>query len=47
MFNSRFFAALLIAATAVGCDKAAPPLSEARPVRTVTVEKGQKARSYR
>ena len=40
MFNSKFFAAVLIAATAAGCDKAAPPLSEARPVRIVTVEKG-------
>jgi RND family efflux transporter MFP subunit len=40
MFNSRFLAAALIAATAAGCEKAAPPLSEARPVRTVTVEKG-------
>jgi RND family efflux transporter MFP subunit len=40
MFNSKLFAAALIAATAAGCDKAAPPLSEARPVRTVTVDKG-------
>jgi RND family efflux transporter MFP subunit len=40
MFNSRFLVAALIATTVAGCEKAAPPLSEARPVRTVTVEKG-------
>ena len=38
MFNSRFLAAALIAGSVAGCDKGAPPLSEARPVRAVTVE---------
>ncbi len=40
MFKSRIAAAALIAATVAGCDKAPPPVSEARPVRTVTVEQG-------
>ena len=40
MFKSRIAAAALIAATVAGCDKASPPISEARPVRTVTVQHG-------
>ena len=40
MFKSRIAAAALIAATLAGCDKTTPPTSEARPVRTVTVEQG-------
>jgi RND family efflux transporter MFP subunit len=40
MFKSRIAAAALIAATVAGCDKTTPPISEARPVRTVTVEQG-------
>lgn len=32
-------AAILIAATVAGCDKPAPPTPQARPVRTVTVER--------
>ena len=40
MLKSRIAAAALIAATVTGCDKAAPPVSEARPVRTVTVQQG-------
>jgi len=39
MFISRIVAAILIAATAAGCDQAAPPSTQARPVRTVTVER--------
>jgi multidrug efflux pump subunit AcrA (membrane-fusion protein) len=30
----------LIAATVTGCDKPVPPISQARPVRTVAVERG-------
>lgn len=33
-------ATILFAATVMGCDKPAPPTSQARPVRTVTVEHG-------
>jgi RND family efflux transporter MFP subunit len=33
-------AAILIAATVAGCDQPAPPTPQARPVRTVTVERG-------
>lgn len=33
-------AAILIAATAAGCDEPAPPTAQARPVRTITVERG-------
>ncbi|NJO36506.1 MAG: hypothetical protein HC871_01430, partial [Rhizobiales bacterium] len=33
-------AAILIAATVTGCDQPAPPAPQARPVRTVTVERG-------
>src|SRR5690242_1211357 len=38
MSTSRIVIAALIAATVAGCDKPAPPASQARPVRTVTVE---------
>jgi RND family efflux transporter MFP subunit len=37
MPKSRILWAALIAATAMGCDKPAPPTPQARPVRTVTV----------
>ena len=37
MFKSRIAAAAQIAATVAGCDKTTPPISEARPVRTVAV----------
>jgi membrane fusion protein, multidrug efflux system len=40
MLKSRIVAAALMAATVAGCDKASPPISEARLVRTVTVEHG-------
>ena len=40
MFKSQIAAAALIAATVAGCNRTSPPLSEARPVRTVTVEHG-------
>ena len=40
MFKSQIAAAALIAATITGCNQAAPPISEARPVRTVTVHEG-------
>jgi RND family efflux transporter MFP subunit len=40
MFKHQMLWAALIAATVTGCDKAAPPTSPARPVRTVTVERG-------
>jgi len=40
MFNARIFAAALIAATLMGCHDQAPPAAQARPVRTVTVERG-------
>ncbi len=40
MFKLQILAAALIAATVAGCDKPAPPAAEARPVRTVTVERG-------
>jgi membrane fusion protein, multidrug efflux system len=41
MFKSRIasLTAILIAASVMGCEKATPPRSEARPVRTVTVER--------
>jgi membrane fusion protein, multidrug efflux system len=39
MFVFRIVAAALIAATVTGCDKKAPSSSQARPVRTVTVER--------
>jgi RND family efflux transporter MFP subunit len=40
MFNSRILAAALIIVTLTGCHEKAPPTVEARPVRTVTVERG-------
>ena len=40
MSKPRICAAALIAATVTGCDKPAPPTAQARPVRTVTVERG-------
>ena len=43
MFKSRIAAAALIAATVAGCDKTTPPISEARPVRTVAVRQGAEA----
>jgi len=40
MFKSKILAAALIAATLTGCDKPAPPAAQARPVRTIAVERG-------
>ena len=40
MFKPQILCAALIVATITGCDKPAPPTSQARPVRTVTVERG-------
>jgi RND family efflux transporter MFP subunit len=40
MFKSQIVAAALIAATVTGCDKPAPPIAQARPVRTIAVERG-------
>ena len=40
MSKLSILAAALIATTVAGCDEPAPPTSEARPVRTVTVERG-------
>src|SRR6202007_1324465 len=40
MFKPQILCAALIVATVTGCDKPAPPISQARPVRTVTVERG-------
>ena len=40
MFKHQILWAALIAATVTGCDKPAPPTSQARPVRTVAVERG-------
>ncbi len=40
VYGCQIVAAALIAATVAGCEKASPPISEARPVRTVTVERG-------
>jgi RND family efflux transporter MFP subunit len=39
MFRPQLFCVALIAATAAGCDKPAPPTPEPRPVRTVTVDR--------
>src|SRR3984893_14477878 len=39
MFKPQILWAALIVATVTGCDKPAPPTSQARPVRTVTVER--------
>jgi multidrug efflux pump subunit AcrA (membrane-fusion protein) len=38
--TSRIAAAALIAASLAGCDKKPPPAAQARPVRSVTVERG-------
>jgi membrane fusion protein, multidrug efflux system len=40
MFKSRIAAAALIATAVTGCNQGAPPISEVRPVRTVTVHEG-------
>jgi membrane fusion protein, multidrug efflux system len=40
MLKYGIVAAALMAATVAGCDKPSPPVSEARPVRTVTVDHG-------
>ena len=40
MYASRVAIAALIAVTAAGCEKVAPPASEARPVRAITIEHG-------
>lgn len=40
MFKPQILCAALIVAAVTGCDKPAPPTSQARPVRTVTVERG-------
>jgi RND family efflux transporter MFP subunit len=40
MFNLRILATALIAAALAGCHEQAPPTTQARPVRTVTVERG-------
>ena len=40
LFNARILAAALIAATLAACQEKAPPTAQARPVRTVTVERG-------
>ena len=40
LLKSQIVAAGLIAATLAGCDKPAPPAPAARPVQTVTVERG-------
>jgi RND family efflux transporter MFP subunit len=39
MFKLRILCAALIAATVAGCDKPAPQISQARPVRAVTVDR--------
>ena len=39
MFKPQILCAALIVATVTGCDKPAPPTPQARPVRTVTVER--------
>ena len=40
MYASRIAIAALIAVTAAGCEKVAPPAYEARPVRAITIERG-------
>ena len=40
MLKPQILCAALIVAAVTGCDKPAPPTSQARPVRTVTVERG-------
>jgi hypothetical protein len=39
MLKPQILCAALIAATVTGCDKPAPPTSQARPVRRVAVER--------
>ena len=39
MFKPQILCAALIAATVTACDKPAPPTSQVRPVRAVTVER--------
>ena len=39
MLKSQIWCAALIAATVTGCDKPAPPTSQVRPVRAVTVDR--------
>jgi RND family efflux transporter MFP subunit len=40
IFSSQIAAVALIAATVAGCNKTEPPLPEARPVRTITIQRG-------
>src|ERR1700730_11244236 len=40
MFKPQILLTALIVAAVTGCDKPAPPTSQARPVRAVTVERG-------
>ena len=40
MFRFRIAAAAMIAATLSGCDQGTPPAPQARPVRTITIERG-------
>ena len=40
MIKCQIAIAALIAVTAAGCEKVAPPASEARPVRAITIERG-------
>src|SRR5450631_1166480 len=40
MYKFQVVTTLLVAALLAGCDKKAPPAAQARPVRTVTVERG-------
>jgi len=40
MSKLSILAAVLLAASVAGCHKSTPPAAEARPVRTVTVERG-------
>ena len=40
MFKSQIAIAALIAVILAGCNKTSPPLAEARPVRTITIEHG-------
>ena len=45
MFRFRIAAAAMIAATLWGCDQAAPPAPQARPVRPITIERGAQGES--
>jgi membrane fusion protein, multidrug efflux system len=40
MFKSRIAIVAIFAVTVAGCENTSPPLPEARPVRTVTIERG-------